>query len=614
MNSARLGATPLSKDACRFLIWAPSIQEVRVHVHSPEERFVPLERIARGYHHGVLRGVGPGTRYTYALDGKSDRPDPASRSQPEGVHAPSEVVSSDFAWEDSQWSGIPLSHYVLYELHVGTFTAPGTFDAIIPHLDNLRELGITAIELMPVAQFPGDRNWGYDCAYPFAVQNSYGGPLGLKRLVNACHRRAMAVALDVIYNHLGPEGNYLQEYGPYFTDRYRTPWGAAVNFDGPESDEVRRFFIENALYWVTEFHIDALRLDAVHGIFDFSAIHILRELSCAFHRKAEQLSRRVHIIAESDLNDPRLVRPRDAGGYGLDAQWNDDFHHAVHTLLTAEQTGYYEDFGQLGDLAKAYSEGFVYSGSYSTSRRRRHGDSSHNVSAGKLVVFSQNHDQIGNRPQGDRLSSLVSFEALKLAAGVVILSPFIPLLFMGEEYGEIAPFCYFVSHSDQDLIEAIRKGRGQEFAFWPEPNAPPDPGEESTRESAILDHTLRRNGSHRILYEFYRELIRLRNELRISVGFSKKRMEVRCLQLESSILVRRWDLSEQVASIFHFGDGNERIRVDLPSGRWLKRIASGEQRWNGPGVELPDAVHSDGTVSLELTKHSLIVFVFQPEI
>jgi maltooligosyltrehalose trehalohydrolase len=413
----------------------------------------------------VVQGVKPGTRYFYRLDGNTERPDPASKFQPEGVHGPSQVIDPHFVWEELHWSGIPFSHYVLYELHVGTFTAQGTFDAIVPHLDELKDLGITSIEIMPVAQFPGDRNWGYDGVYPGAVQNSYGGPEGLKRLIDACHQRGLAVTLDVVYNHLGPEGNYLCDFGPYFTDRYHTPWGAAINFDGPDSDAVRRFFIENALSWVTEFRLDALRLDAVHGIFDFSALHFLQELAAAVHEQAERLNRRIYVIAESDLNDVRLVSSPELGGYGLDAQWNDDFHHALHTLLTGERTGYYEDFGRIQDLAKAFAEGFVYSGAYSPARRRRHGNTSKDLAADRFVVCAQNHDQVGNRLKGDRLSALVSFEGLKLAAAVVLLSPFIPLLFMGEEYGETAPFPYFVSHSDPDLIEVVRRGRRAEFAM-----------------------------------------------------------------------------------------------------------------------------------------------------
>jgi maltooligosyltrehalose trehalohydrolase len=608
-----LGANPQGDHACGFLVWAPAINQVEVHILSSEERMVPLEKVSRGCHYGVVQGVKPGTRYFYRLDGNTERPDPASKFQPEGVHGPSVVIDPHFVWDEPHWSGIPLSHYLIYELHVGTYTAQGTFDAVVPHLDELKDLGITSIEIMPVAQFQGERNWGYDGVYPFAVQNSYGGPQGLKRLVNACHHRGLAVTLDVVYNHLGPEGNYLNDFGPYFTGRYRTPWGSAINFDGPDSDQVRRFFIENAIYWVTEFHIDALRLDAVHGIFDFSALHFLQELACAVHAQAERLNRRIYVIAESDLNDTRLVRSRELGGYGLDAQWNDDFHHALHTLLTRERAGYYEDFGRIQDLAKAFGEGFVYSGAYSPARRRRHGNTSKTISARKFVVFAQNHDQVGNRLKGDRLSALVSFEGLKLAAAVVLLSPFIPLIFMGEEYGETAPFPYFVSHSDPDLIEAVRCGRQQEFAYLQGADEPPDPQEESTRQSANLDHSLRRQGKHRILYELYKELIKLRNETRAWVGLSKERMEVVCLDKESTLLVRRWGGKEQVAAIFHFGEAAVSVNVPLPYGRWLKRLASGDERWNGPCRDLPTVLHSDGEISVSLTQNSFLIVSRQPE-
>ncbi|MGA7561794.1 MAG: malto-oligosyltrehalose trehalohydrolase [Desulfobaccales bacterium] len=614
MNSkCGLGATYLGGGLGGFLVWAPLINQVEVHILSPEERIVPLEKVSRGYHYGVVPGVKPGTRYFYRLDGNNERPDPASKFQPEGVHGPSQVIDPHFVWEELHWSGIPFSHYVLYELHVGTFTAQGTFDAIIPHLDELKDLGITTIEIMPVAQFPGDRNWGYDGVYPFAVQNSYGGPEGLKTLIDACHQRGLAVILDVVYNHLGPEGNYLHDFGPYFTDRYRTPWGAAINFDGPDSDEVRRFFIENALYWVTEFRLDALRLDAVHGIFDFSARHFLQELASAVHGQAERLNRRIYVIAESDLNDVRIVRSPELGGYGLDAQWNDDFHHALHTLLTGERTGYYEDFGRIQDLAKAFAEGFVYSGAYSPARRRRHGNTSKDLAARRLVVFAQNHDQVGNRLKSERLSALVSFEGLKLAAAVVLLSPFIPLLFMGEEYGETAPFPYFVSHSDPDLIEVVRRGRREEFPYFKGSDEPPDPQEEATRQSASLDHSLRHQGRHRILYELYKELITLRNETRANAGLSKDRLEVVCLERERTLVVRRWGREEQVAAIFHFGDTAVSVNIPLPSGRWLKRLASGEKRWHGPGRDLPTVFHSDGKVSVTLTQHAFLMVNLQPE-
>ena len=608
-----LGATYLGGGLGGFLVWAPLISRVEVHILSPGERIVPLEKVSRGYHYGVVPGVKPGTRYFYRLDGNTERPDPASKFQPEGVHGPSQVIAPLSVWEELHWSGIPLSHYVLYELHVGTFTAQGTFDAIVPHLDALKDLGITAIELMPVAQFPGERNWGYDGVYPFAVQNSYGGPEGLKRLIDACHQRGLAVTLDVVYNHLGPEGNYLHDFGTYFTDRYHTPWGAAINFDGPDSDEVRRFFIENALSWVTEFRVDALRLDAVHGIFDFSALHFLQELAAAVHEQAERLNRRIYVMAESDLNDVRIIRSPELGGYGLDAQWNDDFHHALHTLLTGERTGYYEDFGRLQDLAKAFAEGFVYSGAYSPARGRRHGNSSKDLAAHQFVVCAQNHDQVGNRLKGDRLSALVSFEGLKLAAAVVLLSPFIPLLFMGEEYGETAPFPYFVSHSDPELIEVVRRGRRAEFACLQCLDEPPDPQAEATRQSATLDHSLRHQGKQRSLYELYKELLKLRNETRAGAGLSKDSLEVLCLESENTLVVRRWGREAQVAAIFHFGDAVVSVNVPLPHGQWVKRLASGEERWHGPGRDQPTVLHSDGNVSVTLTQQAFLIVSLQPE-
>ncbi len=444
----RLGATVLDDKGCNFLVWAPRASRVEVLVTEPVERTIALQPGDCGYFGALVEGVSAGALYQYRLDHDKVRPDPASRHQPKGVHGPSEVVEHCFAWEDSGWQGIPLERYVIYELHVGTFTPQGTFEAMLPRIAVLKDLGVTAIEVMPVAQFPGNRNWGYDGVYPYAVQESYGGPAALKSFVSACHQQGIAVILDVVYNHLGPEGSYLADFGPYFTDRYKTPWGQAVNFDGAGSDEVRRYFIDNALQWVSDFHVDALRLDAIHAIVDPSARTFLEELGAAVHGKAKELDRNIFLIAESNRNDTRVVNARENGGWGLDAVWNDDFHHSLHVLLTGEQKGYYEDFRGIGDLAVSFREGFVYSGQYSKFRRRRHGISSRDVAAKRFVVSAQNHDQIGNRRDGDRLTKLVSFEQLKLAAGTLLLSPFVPLLFMGEEYAEPAPFQYFVSHGD----------------------------------------------------------------------------------------------------------------------------------------------------------------------
>jgi len=592
-------------------VWAPLAEQVELHLVSPREEMVPLKRGERGYASAVVDGVEPGSRYFYRLRGQQDFPDPASRFQPQGVHGPSQVVQPGFSWDNAHWSGLPLHDYVIYELHVGTFTPEGTFGAIIPYLDELKEMGLTALELMPVAQFPGGRNWGYDGVYPFAVQNSYGGPEGLKRLVNACHQRGLAVVLDVVYNHLGPEGNYLANYGPYFTGRYRTPWGPALNFDGPDSDEVRRFFIDNALFWRSEYHIDALRLDALHAIVDLSPQPFLAELAATVRRTREDWNRKFYLMAESDLNDVRLVRSTDLGGYGLDAHWNDDFHHALHTLLTGEQTGYYADFGRLEQLAKAWREGFIYSGEYSPYRRRRHGSSSRDIAAERLVVFGQNHDQIGNRLGGERLSQLVSFEALKLAAGVVLLSPFLPLLFMGEEYGEVAPFWYFVSHSDPALIEAVRKGRQEEFAAFQWPGEPPDPLDEATFARARLDHSLRREGEHRVLVDFYREALRIRRELHLLTGLGRQDREVQAYEQEKVLRVRMNGELAQALILFSFGQEPLDMPLFWPEGAWRQELDSADGRWGGPGSQTPPVIQGNSEICLRLPPWSLTVYLRQ---
>lgn len=609
-----LGATYLGEGRCCFTVWGPQAENVEVKVVTPSERIVPLASDEHGYHLATIDGVEPNTLYLYRLDGRKERPDPASRFQPQGVHGPSQVVNPDFSWEDDCWSGLCLNDYIIYELHVGTFTPDGTFAAIIPHLQDLKNLGITAIELMPVAQFPGSRNWGYDGTYPFAVQNSYGKPEDLKRLVNRCHQAGLAVVLDVVYNHLGPEGNYLGDFGPYFTDRYRGPWGSPINFDGPHSDEVRRYFIENALYWVTEFRIDALRIDAVQGILDFSAQPFLAELALAVQERAQRLNRRVYLIPESDLNDTRLIRSRDLGGFGLDAQWSDDFHHALHTLLTGEDTGYYQDFGKLEHLVKSFREGFVYTGEYSPYRRRRHGNSSISIPAERLVVFAQNHDQVGNRAQSERLSALVSFEAQKLTAGVVLLSPFIPLLFMGQEYGETAPFYYFVSHSDPDLIEAVRRGRRKEFAAFRWQGEPPDPQDETTFLRSKLNHDLRSQGQHKILYDFYSVLLRLRKESPALRILDKDRLEVTGLEQGPVLWWRRWHAEHEAVAIFHFGKGKKSIRLHLPVGTWRKQIDSADDAWGGSGSDIPQKLRAQDKDSLSLAPESFVVFIREREI
>ncbi len=603
-SDARLGAEVIGKGTVRFTVWAPFAEAATVEVVSSPQRMVPLKAMEDGYHQGVGESIEAGARYFIRLhkpgpEGEANIErfaDPASRYQPDGVHGPSQVVDEAFPWQNRRWAGLPLSRFIITEIHVGTFTPEGTFDAAVSELDRLKDAGFTALELMPAVQFPGSRNWGYDGVYPFAVQNTYGGPEGLKRFVDACHGKDLGVILDVVYNHLGPEGNYFRNFGPYFTDFYKTPWGEAVNFDGPESDHVRRFFIENALQWVCEYQIDALRLDAVHAIYDFSASPFLQELGLAVDRAAEAENRRIYCIAESALNDSKIVRPRELGGFGLDAQWNDDFHHALHVLLTGEKGGYYRDYGRMADLAKAWQEGFVYSGQYSDFRQRRFGNSSRNISAGRFVVCAQNHDQIGNRMHGDRLSTLISFEQQKLAAAVLLLSPFIPLLFMGEEYGETAPFPYFVSHSDPELVAAVREGRQQEFESFGWNQEPPDPQDEATFHQARPDPSKAASGEHRILLEFHQELIRLRTEILCLSTLSKKSMKVAFTENSRMLRVHRWSSRDEVAIVFCFGTEDGKKDVHLPPGRWEKVIESCDARWGGPGGNVPDAVASkEGT-------------------
>jgi maltooligosyltrehalose trehalohydrolase len=606
----KIGATYLGRDTCRFRVWAPAIVPVGVRLLG-SDRLIPLEKTGRGYHETIVENVAPGARYLFHLGQGQQRPDPASRFQPEGVHGASAVVDSQFSWEDAGWSGIPLRDYIVYELHVGTFTPAGTFEAIIPYLDYLAETGVTAVELMPVAQFPGERNWGYDGAYPFAAQNSYGGPEGLKKLVNACHRRGLALVLDVVYNHLGPEGNYFSEFAPYFTERYRTPWGAAINFDGPGSDEVRNYFIQNALYWLNDFHIDALRLDAVHAILDHSPFTFLEELSIEVHREADRLNRQMFLIAESADNDARLLWPRERGGYELDGQWNDDFHHCLRTLLTGERSGYYQDYGEFGQLVKAYREGFVYSGEYSRFRQRRHGISSRDIPGRRFVVFGQNHDQIGNRARGDRLTEAVSLEQLKLAAGLVILAPFLPLLFMGEEYGETAPFPYFVSHSDPELIEAVRRGRRMEFAEFSWQGDVPDPQDEATFFSAKLQHEMRNHGQHKVLLDFYRELISLRKTIAALARADKDTMEVTGYSVAKILQVERWSDQDRALMLANLSDAKKSVEIRLADGTWRKRLDSAAPKWRGPGSLLPDTFAGGPAVRLSLGPSTIALF--EPE-
>ena len=489
-------------------VWAPAAASVELET---DERRIGMTRDDGGWWraHAVL---APGTDYGFVLDGDGPLPDPRSPFQPRGVHGPSRVVDHGaFAWTDDEWTAPPLRDAVVYEVHVGTFTPAGTFDAAIERLPELVELGVTHLELLPVAEFSGERGWGYDGVDPFAPHRAYGGPDGLKRLVDAAHVRGLAVLIDVVYNHLGPEGNYLRRFGPYFTDRYTTPWGDAVNFDGPGSHEVRRFVVDNALMWMRDYHADGLRLDAMHAIFDMSAVHIGEEVVTATRELELEVGRRLVVTAESDLNDPRLVRAVSAGGYGMDAAWADDVHHALHVALTDETSGYYADFADAGALPRALHDPYVVAGTYSPFRDRRHGRPAGDLPGDRFVAFLQNHDQVGNRALGERLGHLVSPGRARIGAALLLTAPYVPLLFAGEEWAASTPFRYFTGHESDELAEAVRTGRRAEFAsFGWDPESVPDPQDPATFEASKLDWEERDREPHASMLAWYRDLIALR--------------------------------------------------------------------------------------------------------
>ena len=595
-NGGRLGACFLGSSGTAFEVWAPTAERVEVLLAGPgddpaegDPRTAPLEPHSDGYHRGTVPRVGPGDTYLFRLhraDGTVvDRPDPASRHQPAGVHGPSAVDDpTAFAWTDQGFAARPLHDQVIYELHVGTFSPQGTFDGVATQLDHLSTLGVTTIELMPVAQFPGARNWGYDGVLPYAVQDSYGGPEGLRRLVDAAHAHDIAVILDVVYNHLGPEGNHLDDFGPYFSPRYGTPWGPGLNTDGPQADPVRRYVVEHAVSLVRDHHLDGFRLDAVHGIVDTSAVHLLEELATAVHTEAERIGRPVHLIAESDLCDPRLVRSPQAGGYGLDAQWADDLHHAVHVAITGERDGYYLDYTGLDDLRTMLRDRYVFAGRYSAHRERTVGRPARDVPYDRFVACVQNHDQVGNRMLGERLAELTDLEGCKLAAAALLTSPFVPMLFMGEEYADPAPFRYFVSHSDPDLIDAVRTGRREEFAAFAWQGEAPDPQAQETFDASQLDLSLAHaGGRHTYLHTCYRELIALRRRLDLLHRPDAPDLDVIPVPGRQTLALHRSDGAAAVAVVINAEPDSVEVAIPAAPGMWTVRLDTADARFGGPG-------------------------------
>jgi maltooligosyltrehalose trehalohydrolase len=579
-----LGAS-VRPGAVTFSVWAPRCRSLDLVIDRRPVR--PMRQEADDLFETHIENLPAGARYQYRLDGERYRPDPASRWQPEGVHGPSAVVDpAAFSWTDEGFAGHALADLVFYELHVGTFTTAGSFEGAIPRLDRLVDFGITAIELMPVAEFPGSRGWGYDGVHLYAPQSTYGGPRGLRRLVDAAHARGLSVVLDVVYNHLGPEGNYLAEYGPYFTDRYKTPWGSAVNFDGPDAAGVRRHFVENARYWVREFHIDGFRFDAIHAIYDASTVHILTEIGEAARAEGRRLGRPLHLVAESHDNDRNLVQPPDLGGIGLDAVWSDDFHHAGHAHLTGETNGYYADFGATTQIARAIEEGFVFQGEASGYFGRARGTPSADLPGERFIISVQNHDQVGNRALGDRLSTIVSFEAVKLAAALLFVSPAVPLLFMGEEYGETAPFQYFTSFIDRELSQAVRHGRAAELSRFAWTRPIPDPDAPSTFVASRLNHALAGAPRHRELYQYYRRWLELRRTYP-ALGAAHKQRTRAILDAAGEVLTvtRSAPTGESIVLTANLTPTPRPLGA--PPGRGRRLLDSADRRFGGSGPSVP---------------------------
>lgn len=579
MSKRKIGVNFDTGGNAEIRLWAPLIKHAAVRINS--SLTFDLEQHTSGYWTLHTTMLQPGDTYIFIIDGK-ELPDPASLSQPEGVHGPSQAVDlNSFNWIDDNWQNPKLIDYIVYELHTGTFSPEANFEGVIRKIDYLLDLGITAIEIMPVAQFPGERNWGYDGVFPFSVQHSYGGFDGLRQLVNICHQKGIAVVLDVVYNHLGPEGNYLASFAPYFTEKYKTPWGNAVNYDDAWCDGVREYFIENALMWFRDFHIDALRIDAVHAIKDFSPKHILKEIKEEVDKLKAETGRHYHLLVECDLNDTRYINPLNEDGYGMDAQWMDEFHHALRVTAGQERNGYYSDFSGISDLAKSYIDAYVYTGQYSPQRFKHFGMQTDNPGH-QFIVFSQNHDQVGNRMLGERTGMLLSFEMQKLLVAAVMVSPYIPLLFMGEEWSAKTPFLYFVSHTNEELIQAVQKGRREEFKEFHTNGEPPDPQSENTFKRSILNwHELRKQQPQAML-RYYKALINLKKSNPVLKSHDRESLSVKYNERAKTLQLLRFNDEQQVLCMMNFSKEPQQADFfDIADGQVL--FHSADRQWLGPG-------------------------------
>jgi maltooligosyltrehalose trehalohydrolase len=606
VSKPSLGVSFTDAGLAEINLWGPYASSVSLDI--PERSLtLPMQKADFGYWWINTDKLKQGDLYQFVLDDEKERPDPVSLSQPDHVKGPSRALDvCRYDWQDSTWINPPMAEYIIYELHIGTFTPEGTFAAVEEKLDYLIELGITAVEIMPVAQFPNSRNWGYDGVFPYAVQDSYGGAVALQHLVETCHAKGLAVILDVVYNHMGPEGSVFHDYGPYHTSKYCTPWGDAINFDDEWCDGVRHYFIENALMWFRDFHVDALRLDAVHHIKDFSTTHILREMKQCVDKLAAETGRQYYLIAECDLNDPVFIDPLEKRGFGLDAQWCDEFHHALRVAIGEPRNGYYVDFNGVQDLAKSFQNGYVYDGQFSKHRKKMFGAKAETNPGHQMIVFSQNHDQIGNRMLGERSNELYSSETAKLMAGTVLVSPFLPLLFMGEEWGETNPFLYFVSQDDQKLIEQTRQGREDEFADFQQDGDIPDPVADDTFQRSKLQWHLLEQDEHQALFQYYKTLISLRKKHPALRNLDRWQMAITKRITQSVLVIHRWDGNEHLLCLMNFSQDARQVTLPAENRRWQRRLDSADTVWHGPGTNTPN--YAAGGETLVAQPQSLVLY------
>ena len=599
VNKRNIGVNFLGNGEAEVLLWSPFAKTAEFIIH--EKKVLPLQKMPHGYWKLNTGEIKPGEEYWLSVDQGEAYPDPASLSQQKGVHGPSTAIDlNEFKWTDDHWVVPPLEEFIIYELHTGTFSEQNNFEGLLTKLDHLTGLGVNAVEIMPVGQFPGGRNWGYDGVFPFAVQDSYGGAKELQQLVNACHHKGLAVILDVIYNHIGPEGNYLSTFGPYFTDKYHTPWGKALNFDDSWCDGVRDFFIGNALMWFRDFHIDALRLDAVHAIKDFSARHLIRDIREHVDLLCKKTGRKHYLIAELDLNDPKFIDTYEKGGYGVDAQWVDEFHHALRVSAGLPREGYYSDFNGIQDLAKSYNDAYVYDGQFSSHRKKFFGVKTNNPGR-QFIVFSQNHDQTGNRMLGERSSGLVSFEMLKLMAGAVLVSPFVPMLFMGEEWGETNPFLFFISHTDKELAARVNKGRKEEFSYFNWQGHPPDPRLEETFNHSSLQWKLTDTEPHSTLLRYYQSMIGLRKSSSALKYPDRDRVKATADDNKKILTLQRYSDSQSITCFMNFSGEHQEISLQTNLANKLADSASPE--WRGP-----KAAPGSASGSIVLQPESILIY------